>query len=670
MSKCKDFYAGASFVADTQDNLTSVNEKFRIPVSNAYSMPVRASFPVTGNGFVLDDTASTDLHLVADDLTGGADWASRVGGFTAVHTGSPTVGMETPLYPAGGFAGTGYRKAVGDFTTAKYYKLAYNAAHAITNSSTVTYDILLQTGVIATEEHFWARYITALTKFNLDVYAKNDGSNNYKLYVEIDHVTTNALCRFTVTQMATLLLTFTYDGATKVLTMYVNGNAVVTSGSNIGSSTGSGNVSTDTATDLWVGLVDTVVGKPLVKGKILEVVRHQSVLSAATILQRFQKMAGMQLADGTYPATATIHNSFGYIPVNKRIWAFTKDWPMMNEKGILANVAFGCSMYSTAITDGTGGASNLTITAGVTAAAEANAINSAVNGQTLTIPGSGAVLDTAMWFNFGLNASVKGAATVVWRPSIAASSAFIYIYDETTLKYWVTGTTWSLTPTAIDLSSFIIQGTGTLTDPYISNVPFTTETGYVGFHRIDIFVHNNTTLDATKEIKVYWCQVCDSQQFAAEPLAVIRPTGGDSSVMLGTQFQWPSSIINYNVGQINFDFYPIFSSTQPRLSPSNAMTQMSGSTGNNYLQMNNGSAAIRFKDNAAHVVSLSPTFTNYELLQFQLNWNNGNSKMTQQITNKGLSGTAVFTAPLSSGNFFLGTGSQSAGGYFKNIVIR
>lgn len=668
MTGKKDFFSGASVIADTQDNIVSTNQKSRIAVSNPYAMPIRATMSFGGNGIILADSASTDLHLVSDDLSAGGNWVSRSGGFTANHTGSPTVGLETALYPSGGFVGTGYRTSVADFTTSKYYKLGYNAAHAITATSTVTYEMLIRVGVIATEESFWARYITALTKYNLRIYTKDDGSNNYRLYVEVDHATTNATCIQLVTQMSTLLLTFTYDGPSKVLTMYLNGRPVTTGSGNVGAATGSGAVSTDTSTDLWIGLTDTVVGKPLVKGQILEVMRHQSVLSAATILQRFQTMSGMQLPDGTFPSQPTIHNSFGFIPVNNKVWAFTRDWPMMNADGILCNVSYGCTMYSTAVTDGSGGASNLTITAGCSLASETNSINSQINGQSINIPYSG-ILDSSSWFNFGLNQSVKSACTVVWR-GINSAVAYLYIYDETTLKYWVSGTTWSLVPTAIDLSSFIIRGTGTLTDPYISNVPFTTEAFGAGFHRIDAVVHNNLQLDATKSLKIYWCQISDSGQFAAEPLVAIHPTGGDSTVFLGTQFQYPASIINWNVGQINFDFKPVFSSTQPRLSPSNAQTQLSGNSGNNFLQENIGSSTINFKDNAAHNAFLSPTFANYELLQFQLNWNNGNSQLRHQITNKALSSVKVFTAPLSIGDFRIGTSSQSPGGYIKSVIIR
>lgn len=669
MNKGNGWYSGASNIPDTASNLVFQEQKSRIPITFSQLLPIKATIPLnSGNGIVLDDTANTDLHLVADDLTAGSNWVSRSGGWTANHTGSPTTGTETPLYPTGGFAGTGYRKGVESFSTTKYYKLAYNAAHALTSSSTVTYEMLIRVGVLATEESFWARYITALTKYNLRVYTKDDGAGNYRLYVEVDHVTTNATCIQLVTQMSTLLLTFTYDGASKVLTMYLNGRPVTTGSGNVGTSTGSGNISTDTSTDLWIGLSDSVVGKALTKGQIIEVMRHQSILSAATILQRFQKLSGMQLPDGTYPATATIHNSFGFIPINKRIWAFTRDWPMMNEKGVLCNVSYGCTMYSTAITDGTGGVSNLTITAGASIASEANSINSAINGQAITMPYNGS-LESAKWFHFGLSQNQVSSATVVWR-GINSAVAYLYLFDETTTNYWVSGSTWSATPTAIDLSSFIISGTGTLTDPYISNVPFTMAAFGAGTHRVDAFVHNNSSLDATKSIIVYWCQICDSGQRAAEPLVAIHPTGGDSTVYLGTQFQYPSSLMNYNVGQLNFDFYPVFSSSQPRLSPSNSMTQMSGSTGTNFIQENNGSSAIRFKDNAAHVVSLSPTFNNYELLQIQFNWSNGNNKMTGQIVNKALSGTTTFTAPLSSGNLYLGTSSQSPGGYISNVVIR
>lgn len=634
------------------------------------TLPVRTSMQFNSNGYVLETAAFADLQIVADDLTSGSNWSSRIGSFVAAHTGSPTVGVETPFYPSGGWNGTGYRTSVADFTTSKYYKFPYNIAHALTATSTVTYEMVLQLGILANEETFFARYITAQTKYNFRVYAKNDGSSNYRLYVEVDHATTNAVCNMLMPQMSFVMLTWTYDGASKVLKMYVNGIQVVTGSGNIGSATGVGAVTNDASTDFFVGLSDTVVGKPLVKSKIIETMRHQTILSDADILSRFQKFSGVMLTGGIYPSAATVRNTYGYIPVNGKVWGFSNSFPLMNQYGLLNNVAFGCSMYSTAITDGTGGASNLTITAGVTVAAEANAINSQVNGQTLTIPATGATLYSAMWVNLGMTQSVKSAATIVWRPDLAGSSAFIYIYDETTTKYWVSGTTWSASPTAIDLSSFIISGAGTLTDPYISSVPFTTEAFGAGSHRIDVFVHNNVTSSVTKRIKVYWCQVCDSAQFAAEPLTVIRPTGGAGTVFLGTQYIWPATIISYVSGQINMDFRPIFTSTQPRLSPSNALTILSGNSGNNFLNLSIGSANFTFKDNAAHSVTLAPTYTKYELLQFQLQWSSTTGRMIQKIINKGLSSSAVYTSPLSAGDFRFGTSSQSPGGYINNVIIR
>lgn len=635
-------------------------------------MVVRDSIMTTPkNGLVLPDLASTDLHLVADDLTSGSDWASRVGSFTAIKTGTnPTVGLESPLYPSGGFSGSGYRTAMADCAAGAYYKFAYDSAHSLTSSSTVTCHILLRLGVLANEEVYWSRYISASTKYNFRIYSKNDGTNAYRLYVQVDHSTTNAVCNRLLTQMGYCLLTFTYNGSTKVLTMYVNGNVVTTGSGNVGTSTGVGNIVTDTSSELYIGRDPSATPSPMVKGQILEVVRYQEILSSTTIMQHAQRTMGLQTDNGIYPAVAYIRNSAGFVQVNNKIWAFCKDWPLVNENGFYAHVSFGCTMYSTAITDGTGGISNLTITAGVTVAPEAGAINSQVNGQTLTIPGSGASIDSAMWFNFGMAQSVKGAATIVWRPNIPGSVAYAYIYDETTLKYWVTGTTWSLSPTAIDLSAFVIQGSGTISDPYVSNVPFTTEAFGAGSHRIDAFVHNNTILDASKSIKVYHCQICDSQQFSPEPLVVIHPNGGDGVAVLGFSLEYPSSVVNWNFGSLTYEFRPNFPSTQPRVSPSNALTQLSGGTSNNYSQMNIGSAEFRFKDNAAHVVTMAPTYGWRELLQFKLDWNSAGAIMVGQITNKAISGNAVFTAPLTSGTFRIGSASQSPGGSIKNIIIR
>jgi hypothetical protein len=658
------FNGAYNYARDLYHNLVKPR---KYPSESTGQLPVKGSvLTVPKNGSVLTPLANTDLQLVADDLTAGSNWVSRVGSFTANHTGSPTTGLETPLYPSGGFAGVGFRTAVADFTTAKYYKLAYNIAHAITGTSTITYEILMRAGAIATEETVIGRYITALTKYNLRVYMKNDGSNNYRVYAEVDHLVSNAICRAIVTQMSTFLLTLKYDSATQTLSMYINGQLVNNTG-DISSSVGVGAVSNDILTDFWIGLVDTTVGLPLVKGQIIEVMRHQELLTDTVIYQRAINLMGLRMDDGTYPAVTFIHNSFGFLPVNGKVWAFTRNWPLINENGMHCNVSFGCTMYSTGITDGSGGVSNLTLTAGVTLVTEAGSINSQINGKTAVIPYDG-TLQSAKWFHFGLSQSQKSAATVIWRPT-NGSIAYLYLFDETTTKYWVSGTTWSLTPTAIDLSAFIIQGAGTLADPYISNVPFTTEAFGASTHRIDAFVHNNSIIDATKTTYVYWCQICDSGQFASEPLAAIHPTGGDSSVFLGIGIEYPASMINWAFGQLTCDLKPLFPSTQPRLSPSNAMSQFSGSTGNNFLQMNNGSALINFKDNSGHIVAMGPTFAWKELLQLQLTWNTA-AGLNGKVTNKAISGNATYTSPLSSGNFKFGTSSQSPGCYIKNVVIR
>ena len=244
---------------------------------------------------------------------------------------------------------------------------------------------------------------------------------HYRVYAEVDNVTTNSLVSTNLSEGAINYYTFTYNGATQTLSLYVNGVFIA-------ASVGTGAIINDTSSLIYIGNDASAAPKPCVNSQVLEIVRHQEVLSATDVQNRYLKSAGLAAttpAGDVYP-TSYSRTSNGVVLANSKMWIMGRNVPMINESGILLDTTRSCFIGNNTVTDGS---TQITTTANVTIANEAGSINSSAFGQTVTIPLNG-LAESARWADSGYNGNTTSNFAVLWRPTgNSAAKAYAYIQN-------------------------------------------------------------------------------------------------------------------------------------------------------------------------------------------------------------------------------------------------
>lgn len=226
----------------------------------------------------LPDLGTTDLHLVADDWSGSGNWASRVGGFTANVTGSPSK-IVSVQFPG--------RYEIGGITIANAFRLPANAAHTIQATGAVTYEWIVKSPTAYTASKTAAGYssVGATQIFNA-AYLTTAGGNmetavyNSAVAIYLGGVVASAW------QMSGKhnLFTLVVDTTTPRYEAYINGVSILTD------TTVTGTLS-PTDTDFGIGARWSAGAAAFQNpwdegGTILEVVRHREALDDSTVATR------------------------------------------------------------------------------------------------------------------------------------------------------------------------------------------------------------------------------------------------------------------------------------------------------------------------------------------------------------------------------------------------
>jgi len=223
---------------------------------------------------VLTNLGSADLHLVADDYTSG-NWASRLGGYTAVLTGSVTKQIS-------GLPG---RYELTGFTTANAFKIAANAAHTLQAADTITYEVIVKTPSSFTVLGTVMGYVdtTAINIFNGAYLMSAGGNGECAQYNTVGaFYLGNVIGAMWNMSGKYNLVTIVWDVAAPRREVYVNGTSVGLV------NTVSGTLSPQN-TDLGIGARWSAAAAAFQNawdGKIVEIMRHRIAMDASTVAAR------------------------------------------------------------------------------------------------------------------------------------------------------------------------------------------------------------------------------------------------------------------------------------------------------------------------------------------------------------------------------------------------
>jgi hypothetical protein len=223
-----------------------------------------------------DASTSCDLHFVADAWSGSGNWTSSdSNAWVAVKTGSPTK-------QASGFPG---RSEITSFSTLNFFSAATSNSHSLVSGTSFTYEALIKfpagdvTGsvaIVASSARFSSGSATASVYSaggfrSGDTHAR-DGTGDYSSSQFGNFAT---LGRY-------YLFSWVYDVSAQKTFFYVNGTA---QGSAFTWSRGAPAGPLSTTFD--IGECAAFPGLPFNNGgATLEILRHRSALSSATVLAR------------------------------------------------------------------------------------------------------------------------------------------------------------------------------------------------------------------------------------------------------------------------------------------------------------------------------------------------------------------------------------------------
>lgn len=233
---------------------------------------------VPGGMPTLAVTDTTDLHLVADDWSGSGNWASRLGGYTATVTGAPTRSATTQ------FPG---RYEIGGFTTTAAFRLPANAAHTVQTNDTITYEWIVKTPTAVAAAKTIGGYLSAgVTQvFNMGYVSTITGNMESILYntAVSPYLGSVAGAAWQMTAKYNLFSLVMAIAAPRY-EVYINGVSVLADTSTSG-------VLSPTNTDFgigarWSGASASFQNAWDSNGTIMEIMRHRTAFSAATVAAR------------------------------------------------------------------------------------------------------------------------------------------------------------------------------------------------------------------------------------------------------------------------------------------------------------------------------------------------------------------------------------------------
>lgn len=452
--------------------------------------------PLNKNGIIQSAFPETNIHLVADDLTSGNNWTSRVGSFVATVNGTPTVDVETPFYPDGGFAGTGYREAVKGFSAANYYELPYDAAHAVVagGAGWDQFEIVFKTGDFAAQETILSRYIAALAKYNFRLYITTAGV----LTAQMGCATSDATCTVQLDK-------HTYYNICVQIRTDINQIKIWSSGLDVSTSiNGVGAISNNATGSFFIGQ-DGNVNEPALTTHIIEYMRTKTNFTPtnrAAAWEGFKDIRG-----GLHPAQYSNNNNGTSTEiVNGKLFAY--GWGMhrisangyLSEKNDFNNVILNSTFRQAALTNWTVTAAGSTTTAQDTVDADRFI---EVGGNACKITTSGTDLGEIQQ-NVTLSTNSHCVLSVDWKAGQSGAVLFYKIQNTTTGNYY-NGTGWqagaiyvalgtTTTTRRRDQVNFLTEGSGTTFTIWLSNGSDANNTGR------DLYVYHVQVQDNSLQI--------------------------------------------------------------------------------------------------------------------------------------------------------------------------
>ena len=210
------------------------------------------------------------LHFVADDWSGTGSWTSRD------SNAWPTTVTGSPIKQASSFSGRSEIAALGDTNFFDSYPAqASNAAHSIAQPTMI--EILWK----LPSTHADATVFSGSTGAGFDyIWTMQFSSNLFQsvstLVGALNGIAINANLDALLSKY--VLSTHVFDVGTNASILYINGVSVVTA-------TYSGSFHSVNSIFI-IGRSAFTPGRPLGDGSVLEIMRHQSALSQATIANR------------------------------------------------------------------------------------------------------------------------------------------------------------------------------------------------------------------------------------------------------------------------------------------------------------------------------------------------------------------------------------------------
>ena len=593
--------------------------------------------PLNANGFVFDEQPTTDLHIVVDDA-GGATWASRVGSFVAAASGTPTVGVETLLYPQGGFAGTGYR--TGMTCAAGYYELPYNAAHDITENSTVTYDLVLRTGDFVNSEIFVSHRDGVTFAYNLVIAAISLFGTPY-IEARIQHTLVDAFVQYQCVRFGWYRLKMTYNGPTKTMVLSINGF-------DVGTSVAEGVPYYGAGEPLNIG--SDSFEFPITTCQLVELQREQSIVATAPDWRnRCAKFWGVQDIYGVFPKIIDRYSQAG-ITVNNKIFKVGGYWLRMNQYGFPSEDYVINVLQNSTFSEGFGTGFG---SGGATTYISDPQDNSSVGGNAVRVTndnfGSFAGI---YWTPIFVGAGTPCWLSIQWRALTAGANAYFLVYNSATGRYYDNSTqTWGV---GVALNQ---AGTSS-TDKVDFNLIFANDSSG---GPLAVYVWNGYEVN-TKQFAIFHVQFAPGYDKLGTPLVYESASGGNAKSNDNLQFD--QAVINYSQGVLQATVTPISASTDPL---SANQIYFGGAAG--FLRQNTPSHDFVLTD-GTNSAALPVTYVRGQALEFRSSWQ---GQLVNQELTGGSTASAAFAAPIDSGDLAIGgnnTGVLQPGAYLKNVRIK
>lgn len=608
------------------------------------------SLPFNGNGGVLATSGSQDLWLVGDDAAAGADWSGHGGtSFVAAHTGSPSTGIESPFYPSGGFAGSGFRKAVGGIVIGStQYTVAASSAHNF--DTDVTIEWLIKCPSEGGSGTVYGRKDATRTLGDLTW-----DNTNKRVTFNLGFSTTSIAASSAANSAMNdsyVLVTLVYTNSTLTAQLYIDGAASGTA------STGVGTVETSNTEQLGIGHFEFSGGdtQPY-GGQIIEVMRHKGLaMSAATVAQRFQVLAGVRDALGTYPAVVTRPTANTYL-VNGKLWRVGPAFPRIDLLGYYAEANDNNYLKDSTFTQATL-ATNWVVTAmGTTTVAYDSALSdcfSTTGGKSAKILTDASHSDGEIAQNVTLSVSHSYVLSADWEsPNSGVLNAAIQ--NQTTLNFLQSNGTWAASNIPIAF------GTSTASRRRDS-IAFTTEASGTSF---SVYIGNAAAVgNASTTLYVFHAQLEDGSATTSR----IITTSSAPTVRNGEQLEFANSVIDVTHGLFLFTFTPDNSnapSVQAYLSAkTSAYTCYTNSAGNQ----------LSIIDPSSNLSAIADPMTAGTSYRIACVWGHGRESVTDVTTGIAATPNTAFTGSIGPNNICIGCQTGAAGlrgayGHFSGVTI-